>query len=207
MPDDPSVSHPARLTAIDLAASRGGRTLFQGLSFGLRAGELVAVTGPNGAGKSTLLRLIAGLARPSAGGIVIAPEEATGERLHYVGHLDGLKAALSVEQNLAFFARLWRAKAAAVDDAMEALAIGGLAHLGVAVLSAGQRRRTALARLLLARRPLWLLDEPSAALDAAGEVILGGLIARHLATGGMAVVATHMDLPLTPTRTISLGAA
>jgi heme exporter protein A len=206
MPDDPSAHSAARLTALDLAASRGGRTLFAGLSFSLRAGELLAVTGPNGAGKSTLLRLLAGLARPAAGGVVVAPEAAD-ERLHYLGHLDGLKAALSVEQNLTFFARLWRAKADAVEDAMEALAIAGLAHLGVAVLSAGQRRRTALARLLLARRPLWLLDEPSAALDAAGEAILGGLITRHLATGGMAVAATHMTLPVTPTRTIALGGA
>jgi heme exporter protein A len=196
-----------RVTATDLTAVRGGRTVFAGLSFTLGAGETLVVTGPNGAGKSTLLRLVAGLLAPVAGSIAIEPAPGGGfdASLHYLGHLDGLKTALSVRQNLEFWRALWHGKP--VAPALEAVGLVNLADLPVGVLSAGQRRRVALARLLLAERPLWLLDEPATALDAAGEATLGRVIAAHLAAGGLAMVATHGDLPLVPTATLALGVA
>jgi heme exporter protein A len=192
-----------RVIASGLTAVRGGRTVFSGVSFALGAGETLAVTGPNGAGKSTLLRLVAGLLAPVAGNIALDPLPADGA-IHYVGHLDGLKTALSVRQNLEFWRSLWDGKP--VASALETVGLGNLADLPVQVLSAGQRRRVALARLLIAERPLWLLDEPATALDASGEAMLGRVIAAHLAGGGMAMVATHRDPPLSPTATLALGA-
>ena len=210
MPDNNRSTRQAdlRLTATDLAATRGGRAVFAGVSFSVVAGELMAVTGPNGSGKSTLLRVIAGLLRPAGGGVALAPtsEAKIGARLHYLGHLDALKAGLTVRQNLAYWATLW-GEAADLDGALEAVDIEPLAGLPVAVLSAGQRRRAALARLLVAKRALWLLDEPATALDAAGEARLGRLLGDHLASGGLAVVATHLQLPVTPTVTLALDAS
>ena len=215
MPDDqPATAPPAtradavRLIANDLAAVRGGREVFAGLSFAVAAGDLLAVTGPNGAGKSTLLRLIAGLIQPAAGEIVLEPAsgEKPGSRFHYVGHLDGLKAGLTVRRNLQFWAELWGAPDT-VDAALAAVELEALAELPVAVLSAGQRRRAGLARLKLAERPVWLLDEPATALDAAAEARLGRFLGAHLASGGIAIVATHLDLPVKPTATLTLGAA
>jgi heme exporter protein A len=197
-----------RLTGKGLTAIRGGRTVFAGLSFAVGDGQLLAVTGANGAGKSTLLRLIAGLLHPAAGTITLDPagENGIASALHYLGHLDGLKTVLTVRDNLAFWWRLWGGKAG-VDDALEKAGLARLADLPVGVLSAGQKRRVAIARLLLAPRPLWLLDEPATALDVAAEATLGRLIGEHLAGGGMAVVATHRDLAITPTATLALGAA
>ena len=192
-----------RINGDDLAAQRGGRSVFSGVSFDLADGGLLAVTGPNGAGKSTLLRLIAGFMEPTAGRLIVGPE-AMG--LHYLGHLDGLKAALTVRQNLAF----WQRVSGGGADIAAALARVGLASaidLPVGVLSAGQRHRVAIARLLLAERPLWLLDEPATALDAAAERTLGAIIAGHIAGGGMAIVATHRPLPVAPTATLALGRA
>ncbi|MEX0852228.1 MAG: heme ABC exporter ATP-binding protein CcmA [Bauldia sp.] len=214
MPDDQDrddtgagASRPIRLTASDLSAVRGGRRVLAGLSFTVATGELLAVTGPNGAGKSTLLRLIAGLLRPVGGQISFAPasEERIGGRLHYLGHLDGLKVTLSVRQNLQFWADLWSSPGT-VDKALEALGLTRLATFPVAVLSAGQRRRTALARLLLIRRPLWLLDEPATGVDKAAEAMLGEMLRAHLGAGGLAVVATHLDPPVKPAATLALGA-
>jgi heme exporter protein A len=196
-----------RLTGTDLAAIRGGRTVFSGLSFSLVSGQLLAVTGANGAGKSTLLRLVAGLLEPAGGKVALegGGEGAIGSQLHYLGHLDGLKTALTVRQNLDFWRTLWRG--GPIEPVLERVDLGGLADLHAGVLSAGQRRRVAIARLLIAERPVWLLDEPATALDAAAEATLGRIIGEHLAAGGMAMVATHRDLPLTPTATLALGAA
>jgi len=195
-----------RLTGVDLAAVRGGRTVFTGLSFGVGAGELLAVTGANGAGKSTLVRLIAGLIRPAAGTISLDPASEAGIAgvLHYLGHLDGLKTALTVRQNLDFWRALWNG--GPVEPALARLGLSHLADLPVVVLSSGQKRRLAIARLLIAHRDLWLLDEPATGLDAEAEDNLGGLIGEHLAAGGMAVVATHRDLPVKATATLRLGA-
>ncbi len=194
-----------RLSASDLAAVRGGRSVFAGLSFALRDGGFLAVTGPNGSGKSTLLRIVAGLLRPSAGAVAVepAPEGGIGAALHYLGHLDCLKPALSVGDNLAFWSRLWGG--GDVSAALDAVGLAHTADLPAGVLSAGQKRRVALARLLLVRRPVWLLDEPATALDAAAEATLGSLIAAHLAAGGMAMVATHRDLPIAPTARLELA--
>jgi heme exporter protein A len=196
-----------RLTASDLTAIRGGRTVFDGLSFSLAAGEVLAVTGANGSGKSTLLRLVAGLLRPASGSVALEPvgEGGIAGALHYLGHLDGLKTALTVRQNLDFWKRLWRG--GPIEAALERVGLGALADLPVGVLSAGQKRRVAIARLLLAKRPLWLLDEPATSLDAEAEATLGRLIGEHVHAGGMAIVATHHDLPTPAAATLTLGAA
>jgi heme exporter protein A len=192
-----------RVTATDLTAVRGGRIVFSGVSFTLGDGQALAVTGPNGAGKSTLLRLVAGLLAPAGGKVALdpTPEDSA---IHYLGHLDGLKTALTVRQNLEFWRVLWKGRA--VAPALARLGLESLGDLHVGVLSAGQRRRVALARLLIAERPLWLLDEPVTALDASAEATLGAVIGAHLAGGGMAIVATHRPLPI-PAVTLSLGAA
>ena len=196
-----------RLTGSGLAVVRNGRSVFSGLSFELAAGELLAVTGANGVGKSTLLRIVAGLLAPSAGRVSLEPATADSlaSELHYLGHLDGLKTTLTVRRNLEFWRALWAAKT--VELALEAVGLGHLADLPVGLLSAGQRRRLAIARLLIDERALWLLDEPATSLDAAGEQMLGRLIAAHLAAGGMAMVATHRELPLAVTATLTLGTA
>lgn len=194
-----------RLSGSDLKAVRGGRGVFDGLSFALGEGDLLAVTGPNGSGKSTLLRIVAGLLKPAAGAIAVEPalEAGIGAAIHYLGHLDCLKPALTVGDNLAFWARLW--DGGDVAPALDAVGLGYTADLPAGVLSAGQKRRVALARLLLVRRPIWLLDEPATALDTAAEATLGRLIAAHLAAGGMAMVATHRDLPIAPTASLELA--
>ena len=207
MPDEPAFPTLA-LTAKNIAAARGGRAVFAGVSFALRNGDVLAVRGPNGAGKSTLLRVVAGLLRPAAGEIAVETAASDGsERLpHYLGHLDALKAPLTVRQNLAFWARLWRTDEREVDAAILAVGLAKLTGLPARVLSAGQRRRAALARLMLAPRPLWLLDEPTASLDAAGEALLGELLASHAARGGIVIIATHAELPMPPTHLLTLGA-
>lgn len=196
-----------QLTVTDLAAKRGGRTVFSGRAFGLSAGQLLAVTGPNGSGKSTLLRLVAGLIAPAAGRVRLDPAGDGGIRaaIHYLGHLDALKPTLTVRDNLEFWRRLWGG--GPVGAALDDVGLSYLADLPAGVLSAGQKRRVAIARLLIAKRPIWLLDEPATALDAAAEATLARLINDHLASGGMAIVATHRDLPLAPAATIDLGAA
>lgn len=198
-----------RLAGHDLAAKRGGRLVFEGLSFSLGDGELLALVGPNGSGKSTTLRLIAGLVRPAAGRVAVDPstEEGTAGQVHYLGHLDALKPNLSLGENLAFWRRLWRGVGLDVIDALDRVGLANLVDLPAGVLSAGQRRRAAIARLLIDNRPIWLLDEPATALDAEAEQNLGTLIARHLAGSGMVVAALHRPLPVAATATVALGPA
>ncbi len=209
MPDKLTATPPASVTVDDLAATRGGRPIFRGVSFAVGAGEVLAVRGANGSGKSTLLRVIAGLLPPVSGTLQIAPQLGTeGHRpVHYGGHLDALKGALTVAENLAFWARAWGVSTDAVEPALEMVGLGPITHLRAGVLSAGQKRRAALARLLVAPRPIWLLDEPTASLDAAGEAMLGTMIEAHTAHGGVAIVATHAELPVEPTRVLTLGVA
>jgi heme exporter protein A len=189
---------PLRLVATDLACSRGERPLFAGLGFTVPSGGVLVVTGPNGVGKTTLLRLIAGLIRPDRGTIVVeggdTAETTVAEMAHVIGHRDGLKGALTVRENLAFAPALYGSTGVPIADAARRLDLLHLLDLPVGVLSAGQRRRAALARLLVARRPIWLLDEPTAALDAASTGIVSALIADHAASGGMIIAATHLDL-------------
>ncbi|MDE2516669.1 MAG: heme ABC exporter ATP-binding protein CcmA [Rhodospirillales bacterium] len=182
-----------------LAVFRGERLVFRDLDFGLDAGGALLLTGPNGAGKSTLLRLIAGLLAPAAGRLLWRGEDALADparhagRIAYLGHQDAIKPGLSTAENLAFAAAIGRGS---VDEALAALDLTPLAALPARLLSAGQRRRLALARLLLAPGPVWLLDEPTLGLDTASVARLGALLARHRARGGMVIAATHLPLPL-----------
>lgn len=188
-----------RLAALDLACIRGGRLVFEGLSFELAAGHALVLTGANGAGKSSLLRQIAGLLEVTEGRIELQggdPELGVAEQAHYVGHLDGLKPMMSVVETLRFWGRFLGGPAEAADAALDAMALAPLADLPVAYLSAGQKRRLSLARLAVAPRPLWLLDEPSVALDAASVARLKDFMSAHLAAGGLIVAATHLDLGL-----------
>jgi len=189
------------LTAENLACARGDRTLFDGLNFRVTAGQALAVEGANGAGKTSLLRLIAGFLAPAAGRILVKAAtgesddaEERGKAIGWLGHQDGLKPQLSVREQLDFFSSLYGTKA---DSAvLEQVGLARQADLPCRYLSAGQRRRLGLARLLASTRPLWLLDEPFAALDASGERLIAHLMARHCGEGGIIIAATHEPLGL-----------
>ena len=185
-----------RLCAIGLGCVRGFRNVFSDLNLQLSSGDALALTGPNGAGKSSLLRLLAGLLRPSAGRVALegdTDERTIAERAHYLGHLDAFKTALTVGENIEFWIHYLGGKHDAAP-ALAAVGLESLEHLPAAYLSAGQRRRLSLARLIAVPRPLWLLDEPASALDSAGQEMLAGLMRTHLASGGMIVAATHGPL-------------
>lgn len=201
------------LEARNLCCVRGGREVFGGLSFSVASGQALIVTGHNGSGKSSLLRVIAGLVRISAGELALRggdPDLTTGEQAHYLGHLDALKPGLSVADNLRFWASYFGgadAIPARVGAALAAVELSALAALPAAYLSAGQRRRLSLARLVASSRPLWLMDEPTTALDAQAQARLGGLMRAHLDGGGIIVAATHGDIGLAGARELRLGAA
>jgi len=198
----------AALTITNAAIRRGGRLLFEAVSLDLAAGEACALTGANGSGKTSLLRAVAGLVRLEAGEIGfggVDPTEARGGGLHLAGHADGLKAARTAREELVFWARWGGGSEPEIREAAEALELTGLLDLEVRRLSAGQRRRLALARLIAAPRPLWLLDEPLAPLDARWREAFGGLMRRHLAGGGLILAAVHDPLP-GATRSLELAA-
>lgn len=191
-----------------LAVFRGERLVFRDLDFSLAAGQALVLAGPNGSGKSTLLRLLAGLVRPIAGRLLWQDEDALADltghaaRVAYVGHQDAVKPGLTATENLRFDARL---AGGAVADALAAVGLADLADLPARMLSAGQKRRLALARLALTEVPLWLLDEPTLGLDTASIGRFGALLAGHRARGGMVVAATHVPLPLDGTTELPLG--
>ncbi|ESR25962.1 ABC transporter involved in cytochrome c biogenesis, ATPase component CcmA [Lutibaculum baratangense AMV1] len=182
-----------------LACRRGGRDVFAGVGFEVRSGEILELRGPNGVGKSSLLRLVAGLVDRTAGDIALqgGDEELTlPEQAHYVGHLDAIKPPLTVLENLRFWGEMLGEGSVEPRAALEAVGLSALAQFPAYTLSAGQRRRLSLARLLCAKRPVWLLDEPTTALDRASRETLYGLVRAHAADGGLTLVATHDDLPL-----------
>jgi len=191
-----------------LAAFRGGRLVFRDLGFTVPAGSALVLTGPNGAGKSTLLRLLAGLLPPAAGQVLWQGEDALADlplharRIAYVGHQDAVKPGLSAAENLAFAARIGQV---AVGVGLGAMGLSALADLPARMLSAGQRRRLALARLALSPAPLWLVDEPTLGLDARAVELFGALVSEHRARGGLVVAATHAALPLAGAAEFRLG--
>jgi heme exporter protein A len=196
-----------RLSASNLACHRGGREVFAGVSFAVAAGEVLAVTGRNGSGKSSLLRTVVGLVRVAQGSLTLEGgdgELTIAEQAHYLGHQDALKPSLSVAENLTFWAGFLGRKAADIAAALAAVGLDSLADLPAAYLSAGQRRRLSIARLVAVKRPIWLLDEPMSTLDAAAQDRLGGLMRAHLAEGGLILAATHGPLGLAATRELCL---
>ncbi len=197
-----------RLQAEGLGCRRGGRRIFSGISFVLEAGGAVILTGANGAGKSSLIAIIAGRIQPAEGQIVLSggDDRPNAEHIHHVGHRDGLKAALTARENLDFLRVLLGDPHLSTLDALATVGLAHAADIPVGYLSAGQKRRVALARLLVARRGLWLLDEPTAALDSGSLRLLDGMMAEHLAGGGLIVAATHTPLNLEGAREIWLGA-
>jgi heme exporter protein A len=197
-----------RLIVSELACERGGRVLFSGMSFVVEAGGASLLTGPNGAGKTSLLSIMAGLLEANSGEARL--EDAEGEErqlpedAHLVGHRDGLKSQLLVSENLDFWQALLGSPWHAPREALAKLGLEHLLDVPCAYLSAGQRRRVALARLLVSRRPLWLLDEPTAALDGASRALLMRLMNEHLAAGGLIVAATHEPIGI-PASEIRIG--
>ncbi|MBR1169508.1 heme ABC exporter ATP-binding protein CcmA [Bradyrhizobium liaoningense] len=186
-----------RLSGHGLRCVRGGREVFAGLDFAAVSGEAVAVVGRNGSGKTSLLRLIAGLLVPAGGTIALDGgdgELTLAEQCHYLGHRDAMKPALSVAENLTFWADFLGGERFDAADSLAKVGLDHATHLPAGFLSAGQRRRLSLARLLTVRRPVWLLDEPTNALDVAGQDMFSGLMREHLAGGGMIVAATHAPL-------------
>ncbi len=204
-----------RLRAVDLVCHRGGREVFAGVSFAVASGDALIISGRNGAGKSSLLRMLVGLVRVAAGRLALEggdPELSIAEQAHYLGHQDALKGSLSVAENLRFWAGFFGGSAD-VAGPLDAVGLGGLAGLPAATLSAGQRRRLSIARLIAAPRPIWLLDEPTSTLDAAAQDRLAELMGTHLAGGGLILAATHgptglpgaQELRLDPTTPSPLG--
>ena len=196
------------LKAQDLTCERGGRIVFRNVSLSLKPGQLMQLTGPNGSGKSSLLRLIAGLTEAQVGSVALEGGEADltiGQQAHYVAHQEPVKSALSVSENLSF----WRdfLGGGNVDDALEAFDLSRLASYPAGLLSAGQKRRLALARIVLVPRVLWLLDEPTVGLDTSSLDRFVKVMAAQLDQGGMIIAATHVPLGREPDLRLDLGAA
>jgi heme exporter protein A len=199
-----------RLSAVDLACHRGGRDVFVGLSFAVASGEAMTITGRNGAGKSSLLRTVVGLVRIARGQLALEggdPELTIAEQAHYLGHQDALKPSLSVAENLRFWVGFLGARSVAIQPSLDAVGLDELADLPAAYLSAGQRRRLSIARLLAVKRPIWLLDEPTSTLDASAQQRLAGFMRTHLAEGGLILAASHGSIGLDGAQELRLGQA
>jgi heme exporter protein A len=197
-----------RLTVKNLACVRGARTVVKGVTFALGEGEGLLLEGPNGAGKTTLLRTLAGFIEQGEGEAAFEggdPERSVGEQCHYVGHLNGVKAGFTVEENLRFYwSFLEGTDEADIDRAAGIFNLDALRGIPAGLLSAGQKRRLGLARLVLAWRPLWLLDEPSVSLDVASQQALAQTVRDYLTQGGMAIAATHTPLGLGVPQTLEI---
>ena len=196
-----------RLIGEKLACRRGYKLLFEDLSLEARAGTPLVVTGPNGTGKSSLLRILAGLLAATSGTVRLEGEEDAhlAEKVHYLGHEDAVKPALTVNANLSFWRVVLGESGLAVPDALDEVGLGGLGRLHAGVLSAGQKRRLAMARLLVSKRPVWILDEPTTALDVSAQARFAGFARAHLAEGGILIAATHAPLELGQGEELRLG--
>ncbi|MGB3539935.1 MAG: heme ABC exporter ATP-binding protein CcmA [Mesorhizobium sp.] len=199
-----------RLIAGNLSGERGGETVFSNVGFSLEDGQALVVTGPNGSGKSTLLRIVAGLLPAAAGRIAL---EGGGEAFpsiasacHYLGHQNAMKPTLSIDENLSFWRDFCGKTRLDIEEALEAVGLVGIGHLPFGYLSTGQRRRAAIARLLVSYRPLWLLDEPTAGLDKASEQRFSALMSAHCRDGGIIIAATHLPLGI-EAQELKMGAA
>lgn len=201
------------LDASNLAARRGEDLIFADVSFRLDAGEALVLTGKNGSGKSTLLRVVAGLLRPERGTVEFTDSRGqtdwiTREVSHYLGHRNAMKSELTVSENLAFWQNflgdVLGASELSIEDAAEAVGLSDITHLPFGYLSAGQQRRFAFAKLLVAYRPVWILDEPTAALDASADRLFADLIDDHRRKGGIVVAATHQPLGLQRARELKM---
>jgi heme exporter protein A len=177
------------LSLSNLAVARGGVTVLRGLTLTVGPGQALILRGPNGSGKTTLLRTLAGLQPPAGGGFDLAPDSVA-----YAAHADGLKSTLTVTENLSFWSRIYGGPG--IEQAINALDLAALTRRRAGELSAGQKRRLGLARLLVTGRPVWLLDEPTVSLDVASVALFADVVRAHLKTGGLAVIATHVDLGL-----------
>jgi len=187
-----------KLVIDDLACARGGVTVLEGIGFTLDAGKAMVLRGPNGVGKTTLLRTVAGL-QPAVSGTVSLPPES----LAYAGHADGVKATLTVAENLTFWARVHGLRD--IETALVAMNLTGLRDRRAGQVSAGQRRRLGLARLMVTGRDVWLLDEPTVSLDAGSVALFAAMLRGHLGRGGAALIATHIDLGLTEAQVLDLA--
>jgi heme exporter protein A len=198
------------ISASNLGCVRGDREVFSSINFSVASGQALAILGPNGAGKSSLLRIVAGLVRAASGRLTLAdgdPELTIPEQAHYLAHQDALKPSLSVAENLAFWAQYLGTTSTSMRDALEAVGLAPIGDLPAGYLSAGQRRRLSIARLVAVRRPIWLLDEPASALDQAAQARLVELMRGHLAGGGLILAAAHVPLGLDRVQELHLGAA
>ena len=184
----------------DLVVARGGVPVLAGVSFSVTPGHALVLRGPNGSGKTTLLRTIAGL-QPALSGEILGGDET----IAYTAHSDGLKAMLSVRENLAFWAELF-GHAGDAERAMVAFDLEPLADRYAGQLSAGQKRRLGLARMLVTGRPIWVMDEPTVSLDAGSVAQFAAVVGAHLQGGGSAILATHIDLGLPQAEVLDVGA-
>ncbi len=200
-----------RLVVQDLGGERGGEPVFADVGFSVGEGEALIVTGPNGSGKSTLLRIVAGLLPATSGVIRLEdggeawPDVASA--LHYLGHGNAMKTALSVAENLRFWQEFCGNAHLDIDEAMEMVGLPQVGHLPYGYLSTGQKRRIAIAKILVSYRPIWLLDEPTAGLDMGSEKQFSALMQAHLEDGGLIVAATHIPLGLDGVKSLHMGEA
>ncbi len=197
-----------RLIVSDLAAERGGEIIFSDLNFSVSGGQAMVVTGPNGSGKSTLLRIICGLLPAAYGEVQLeigAEMLKASSLIHYLGHQNAMKPALSVRENLDFWQKFHGEKALEIEDALEAVGLPDIDHLPFGYLSTGQKRRVSIAKLLMSDRPIWVVDEPTAGLDRASEKRFAELMGEKLEDGGIIVAATHIPLGLAQVMSVDIG--